>query len=144
MSVLHCICRISDYIDVNPLGKYFVYKPYVPPTSVLIFLGEQPPLPTSATFPNLSVTAVSFVRAYSHSACLLRTSFFAIPSLPAAVSPYILSNLSSSRADRFSHRCAGSAHYVELSGCQSVVEVQKTIGQHAENNPDLPWVVRAV
>lgn len=37
-----------------------------------------------------------------------------------------------------------SAHYVELSGCQSVSEVQHAIRQHAEDNPALPWVVREV
>ncbi|CAM9621649.1 unnamed protein product [Laminaria digitata] len=34
-----------------------------------------------------------------------------------------------------------SACYVELSDCRSVVEVQQTIRRHAENNPDLPWVI---
>ncbi|CAN0093127.1 unnamed protein product, partial [Hapterophycus canaliculatus] len=39
--------------------------------------------------------------------------------------------------------CMGesSAHYVELSDCHSVAEVQETIRRHAENNPDLPWLV---
>ncbi|CAM9098263.1 unnamed protein product [Ectocarpus fasciculatus] len=34
-----------------------------------------------------------------------------------------------------------SAHYVELSGCRSVAEVQQLLRRHAENNADLPWVI---
>ncbi|CAM9661936.1 unnamed protein product, partial [Ectocarpus fasciculatus] len=38
--------------------------------------------------------------------------------------------------------CMGeSAHYVELSGCRSVAEVQQLLRRHAENNADLPWVI---
>lgn len=35
-----------------------------------------------------------------------------------------------------------SARYVELSDCRSVAEVQEAVRKHAEDNQDLPWVVR--
>ena len=103
--------------------------------------GRAASFPAYVTHSNLYVAAAKVLCVHTLTAyvCCVCTSLSAIPSRFT-----VSSHLSRLSRDCFSRLCAGSAHYVELSGCQSVVEVQKTIGQHAENNPDLPWVVRAV